>query len=91
MKRIFIQVLPLLFMLFNGTGWAFDINFKACLFSCTDHAFHIHDTDFDLNAFFKGVIIETVRITPLHETEADVIIGQVYYASLEGLFPRSTF
>ncbi len=67
MKRIFIQVLPLIFMLFllfNGIGWALEINFKGYLFSCTDHASHIPDTDFDLNTFFKGVTIDTVRITP---------------------------
>lgn len=67
MKKIFIRVLPLLFMLFllfNGIGWALDTNFKAYFFSNTDHGAHIPDTDFDLNTFFKGVTIDTVRIAP---------------------------
>ena len=88
MKKITIWVLVvlgILFLLMKGLEWRIQSKFQDRINSNPDRAYNITYSDFDLDTFFKGITLDSVRIEPLNPGTGTLITGHVDYATINGL------
>ena len=86
-KFLKITLITLLsfFILAKGVELWLESTFESTINSKPDRAYNITYNDFDLHTFFKGITLDEVRIEPLNTDSGTVIIGQVDYATINGL------
>lgn len=88
MKKLTIWVLVvigILFILMKGLEWRIQSKFQDRINSNPDRAYNITYSDFDLDTFFKGITLDSVRIEPLNPGTGTLITGHVDYATINGL------
>ncbi len=88
MKKLTIWVLVvigILFILMKGLEWRIQSIFQDRINSNPDRAYNITYSDFDLDTFFKGITLDSVRIEPLNPGTGTLITGHVDYATINGL------
>lgn len=91
MKKVSIWiliVLAILFFIIKGIEWRIESNFQDRINSDPDRAYDISYSNFDLNTFFKGIVLDDVRIKPLNTGKGSIITGKVDYATINGLVWR---
>lgn len=83
--KITLITLLSFFILAKGVELWLESTFESTINSKPDRAYNITYNDFDLHTFFKGITLDEVRIEPLNTDSGTVIIGQVDYATINGL------
>ena len=83
--KISLISLASLFILAKGIELWLEFTFESTINSKPDRAYNITYSDFDLHTFFKGITLDEVRIEPLNADSGTVILGQVDYATINGL------
>ncbi|MGB5693900.1 MAG: DUF748 domain-containing protein [Flavobacteriaceae bacterium] len=85
---IFLVFLVILFALFKGAEWWVESKIQSAINQNPNRSYDITYEDLDFQTFFKGVILQTVRIVPLNTGSGTVINGSVNNARLTGLVWR---
>ena len=83
--KITLIILAVLILIAKGLEFAIEATFESSINTKPDRAYNITYTDFDLHTFFKGITLDNVKIEPLKPDSGSVILGEVDYATINGL------
>lgn len=82
--KISLIVVVILISLSKLTEWYLEYKFDSLINTNPDRSYNITYESFDLHAFFKGITLDNLKITPINLKKGTVLNGTVDYANLNG-------